>query len=307
MLDFLRFDCEFDYTKGNSPNYGLTVACTAIICYATVFLEIVVHCNLDGSCSAIRKKAAHTATTASLRTNPDRTAIPTIVIEQPQLRAQPSLDATDIPTIEQELQPTKNKTLPDCCCVPSPSPRVRANRLVIAILFYAVILGAFIYRVHSFADPYVRPACRRYVQKSDIPGPNWWVVGLFNVLPFVVATFSLIRTVVDCWLVRYGRGLNYSGDLDWTTWLPCMPFSLLFLGVKAALMWPIALSMGQPSGNVEGRYWRLAAMEGDVEMQSEETRRLVDEHDEGESDYKRSYDGPPTYDVAVNDEDGARK
>lgn len=48
-------------------------------------------------------------------------------------------------------------------------------------------------------------------------------------------------------------------------------------------------------------------MEGDVEMQSEEARRLVDEHDKGESDYEGNFDVLPTYEAAVSDEGGARK
>ena len=56
-----------------------------------------------------------------------------------------------------------------------------------------------------------------------------------SVLPFIAATFSLLCTVGDCWLVGESMGLNYAGQKgrdDWVTWPPCLLPSLVFVVIR---------------------------------------------------------------------------
>lgn len=301
---FEQEDCRFDYIS-DQPNI-YTIVCSILIPLFTIFLELAVHsylscCNTIGNDSKNTNVSSHGVST------------PVVVNEQPQLQVPPTINATqaELPADAQELEEGKRKSqVTPACCIANPSPNIRANRFIVAVLLYTVVLSAFIVRIHDIDDPYIRPECRRYVPKSSIPGPNWFVVVLYNIIPFIAATFSMIRTVVDCWLVRSGRGLKYAGQSsgeDWTTWPPCMPFFLLFVGVRQAFRWPIALLMNRPLSSAGQQYDRVATVDGDVEMQGEEARRLVDDHDGDRSDYEEDDADPPAYNVAIHNQGDAGK
>lgn len=195
-------------------------------------------------------------------------------------------------------------------CHPHPSPNVRANRFIAAVILYALVLTAFILRIQDINNPYVRPMCRPYVGKwkgtGGIPDPNWWAVVLLNILPFIAASFSLIRTVVDCLLVRWRQVLSYDapiGDEAWRMWPPCMPFFIVFVAIFVLIDglfgWPVAWLMGRPRSSIWSTPRNESGRREDIEMQGEETRRLVDSVDgEGTEDEERT-DGPPAYDEAV--------
>ena len=56
-----------------------------------------------------------------------------------------------------------------------------------------------------------------------------------SVLPFIAATFSLLCTVGDCWLVGESMGLKYAGRKgrhDWMTWPPCLLPFLVFVVIR---------------------------------------------------------------------------
>lgn len=296
---FEQEDCRFDYIS-DQPNI-YTIVCSILIPLFTIFLELAVHsylsyCNTIGNDSKNTNVSSHGVST------------PVVVNEQPQLQVPPAINATQAELLAdaQELEEWKRKSqVTPACCIANPSPNIRANRFIVAVLLYTVVLSAFIVRIHDIDDPYIRPECRRYVPKSSIPGPNWFVVVLYNIIPFVAATFSMIRTVVDCWLVRSDRGLKYAGQSsgeDWTTWPPCMPFFLLFVGVRQAFRLPIALLMNRPLSSAGQRYDRVATVDGDIEMQGEEARRLVDDHDGDKSDYEEDDADPPAYNVAIHNQ-----
>jgi hypothetical protein len=307
---FEQEDCRFDYIS-DQPNI-YTIVCSILIPLFTVFLELAVHSPLS-CCNTIGNDSDNKTSNACTNVSSHGVSTPVVVNEQPQLQVPPTLNATQAELLAdaQQLEEWKRKSqVTPACCIANPPPNIRANRFIVAVLLYTVVLSAFIVRIHDIDDPYIRPACRPYVWKGSIPGPNWFVVVLYNIIPFVAATFSMIRTVVDCWLVRSGRGLKYagqSGGEDWTTWPPCMPFFLLFVGVRQAFRWPIALLMNRPLGFVGARYDRVATVDGDIEMQGEEARRLVDDHDGDGSDYEGDNADPPAYNVAIHDQGAAGK
>lgn len=131
--------------------------------------------------------------------------VPTIVEEQACSHA-PSEVPTSQVSVSDQIHETvqRESSLRIDCCLPNSSPNIRGNQRVTAVFLYAVILTAFL-RIRSLHDhsEQIRPACQTYHLrvKLSIPEPNWWVVVLFNILPFIAASLSLIRTVVDHFLV----------------------------------------------------------------------------------------------------------
>ncbi|KAF9691352.1 hypothetical protein EKO04_010567 [Ascochyta lentis] len=288
---FTSSECEFEYIS-NMPTVT-NVICTILIVGFTVFLEIAVHGKTD-CCTTISDENDQ-----SVDTDPDATSrevlLPTIVIEQPgSYKPLPShAPSVNAEIQDAEVEQSQLSVQPDFCCYPNPSPNVRANRLITAVFLYAVVLAAFITRMHEIKDPYIRPECRRYV---SIPEPNWWGVVLLNILPVIAASFSLMRTVVDCLLVRWGQGLTYGGQTGgsaWLTWAPCMPFYLVYIGVGGLFKWPIGWLMGKHRSRWSATRTAIG-MRGDIEMQGEEATGLIDDVD-GEG----SVDGPPAYDGTV--------
>lgn len=305
---FTKQSCEFDYTvvsHGELP----AVFCTVAICYGTFFLEIVVHSYMN-CCNTIRDEEGFNP----LSTSPDsqQARLPKIVVEQPRSEAPPRADSSqgDASQPNESGQSSESAHAnfppsPTYCdwCVANPSPNIRANRLIVAIFLYAAILAAFIIRIDYIRGPDIRYECQRYVSKHSIPGPNWWIIGLFNILPFFIATLSLSRTVVDLYLVRSGRGLKYAGQNDtedWTTWPPCMAFFLVFVCIRTAVRWPIILLMGTPRHRAGLGFNGSTHADEDIEMRGEETRGLVDGVDDGDSDYEGDDVGPPAYGDAVH-------
>lgn len=308
----MRLKCEAYYNTDLANSYS--VGCTIAILFFTVFLELGAHYHAN---------CCHTISDDEYPMKPRKfpkkaSRRPTIVNEQPRRQTTPDMNGsqTNASSTELEAQPAPKKQPPqeDCCvgCRARPSPNIRANRLIVAIFFYAIVLTAFILRFRDIEHPHIRPECTPYVWRGDgsIPGPNWWAVGLLNIVPFIFATFSMLRTVVDCVLVRWGLHLKYAGEdgpNDWLTWPQCMPVFLVFVCIRAGFRWPIALLMGRPRESGRPRHDMRAGLEGDIEMQGEETRRLVDDHDDdAESDYEGDGSGPPAYDYAVHDRGSAR-
>ena len=299
---FERQSCEFKYNTDFPSLRG--IVCSYIITFFAIFLELAVHSSMR--CCSTTGHDSDNNTFSATNVPSHGASTPVVVNEQPQLQVPPALHATQAEVLAeaQELEESGRKSgVKSGNCVPNPSPNIRANRFIFAFLLYTVVLSAFIVRIHEIDDPYISPECRRWVWKGSIPGPNWFAVVLFNIIPFIAATFSMIRTAVDCWLVRSGRSLKYVGQSDgevWTTWPPCMPFYLLFEGVRWAFRWPIAFLMNRPLSSAGERYDRVATVDGDIEMQGEEVRGLLDDHDGDESDYEGDNAGPPAYDDAIH-------
>ncbi|KAH6639082.1 hypothetical protein C7974DRAFT_126041 [Boeremia exigua] len=272
--------CRWD---GGGPDRLSSVICTALMLYLTAFLEVAVHMN----CCGTREDGERHDT------SPDDTSqealLSTIVAEQPRPQSTPQANlsqgnTSDPSTNEEAAKPDPSKApyALTCCvfCLPNPSPSVRANRLIIAILLYAAILTAFIIRVRN-------------------PEPNCYALGFFNILPLCIASLSLLRAVIDCYLVRQGRSLTYVGQEGaegWTTWPPCMAFFLPFWCIRAGLGWPIEWLMGMPLGARN----RRAFVEEDIEMGGEETRGLVDGLDEDDSEGEGERGDPPAYETEHN-------
>ncbi|KAF2626341.1 hypothetical protein BU25DRAFT_411746 [Macroventuria anomochaeta] len=301
--------CEFDYNS-NAPN-TYTVVCTALIVLFTFLLEYVAHSHLD-CCNMINDDDDNNTLNTSLNTRSHEVLSPTIVDEQPRPRIAPQDDepqvATSQPIASDQVPKSAQKKPPplsDCCtcCLPYPSPNIRANRLIVAVFLYAVTLTAFIVRIHDINHPYIRPECQGYVWKGQgsIPEPNWWAVALLNILPFIAASFNLVRTVVDCFLVRWGQALVYDGGISGTcTWPPCIPLFLVYVVIKGVFAWPIAWMMGRPMSSVWLASKAQTRRRDDIEMQGDETRRLVDDVDGEGEEGEGSTDGPPAYNVAVH-------
>lgn len=296
-----KSDCENEYNTTNAKGYG--VVCTLLILIFTVFLELGAHWHAS-CCNTISDDMYHEW---SRRHPKSASQEPTIVDEQPEPQTAPHFDTSQNDTSTAEPAAQKKPPPPDDCCTGcprDPSPNIRANRLIIAIFLYAVVLTAFISRIRDIEDPYIRPECTRYVWRGNgsIPGPNWWAVAILNIVPFIAASFSLMRTVVDCLLVRWGLHLKYVGEDGpdgWLTWPTCMPFFLVFVCVRAAFRLPITLLMGRPRDLARPGYTMVAGGDEDIEMRGGESRRLVNDHDSG--DYQGEGSGPPAYDYAVHD------
>lgn len=311
LIDLARTKCELDYANDGAST--TTVLCTLLILIFAIILEFAVLGTLK-CCDTVKDDPDDRLPTAPDATS-EETLLPTIVVEQPEPLATP-VDTPQTSTADQDVEQAKKKC-DDTLCHPNPSPNVRANRFLAAVLLYAVVLTAFIIRIHNIDHPYIRPECRHYVGKwtgsrGGIPGPNWWAVVLLNIIPFVASSFSLIRTVVDCFLVRWGQGLSYDVTESNTSraWPPCVSIFLvavlLYTLVDTLLAWPIALLMGRPRSSASSPS-RGERRGEDIEMQGEELRGLIDGVDE-EDDGGERVDEPPAYDEAVHQEqDGAKE
>lgn len=239
--------------------------------------------------------------------------LPGVVEKQPRPQAPPDAEASSSSSAQTPASaPEKTHTEKQSYCLPNVSPNIRANRLITAIFVYAGVLTFFIIRMRDIRVPHLRPECAGYTslyRASDkMPVPNWWVVLLLNILPFVCASFGLLRTIVDCALVRWEQGLGYGdkkADKTWT-WPVCMPLVALwffpYMAIKVLLVFPIACMMGRSLKSAWSNAISKArtARNDDIEMQSEETRRLVDDVDGAEEAEEQS-DGPPAYDEAVHE------
>lgn len=275
----------------------------------TLALEALSHGTL--TCSTI--SGGDDANNVHTDERPHRVVFPAIVAEQPRPEVPPVAAASSSaseqsPVSAQEKTPTHKPS----CCLPNVSPNVRANRLITAIFLYAGILAFFIIRMRDVRIPHLRPECANYVsiyRASDkMPVPNWWWVLPLNILPFVCASFSLLRTVVDCVLVRWGQGLDYGETKANNTWAwpVCMPLKALwflpYITIKVLMVYPIACMMGRPMSTT----WSSTipktqrARSDDIEMQSEEMTRLVDDVD-GVEEAEERPDSPPAYDEAVRE------
>lgn len=308
----LKETCELDYKKDKGPSTS-TVLCTILIIFFTIILELAVHSYMN-CCNTIEDTDVYNA----FGKPPDEEELLSPVItEQPQPEALLQADVPCNDTVEPnasdptpEPEQKKRPPSPDCCtlCFPNPSPNIRANRLIAAVLLYAVVLAAFIVRMNGINNPYIRDECRRFIVKHDIPGPSWWAVALLNILPLCIASLSVLRTIVDCFLVRWGTGLKYVGQGgadDWTTWPMCMSCFLVFVCIREAARLPITLLMGLPRGSAVSRHGQRSHNQEDIEMGGEELRGLAEGVDD-DSDFEGDPGGPPAYNDAVHRQEGVQ-
>ncbi len=203
---FAEGDCRYEYLSGLTLK---PILCTIIIVWFTILLEVAVACGgcaINDGIDRTSPESAITLQEGLLRTS--------TVTEQPhsqpslQLRA-PEHQANDKAPDEAETKPA---AVSNIWCLPNAPPRIRANRLIMALILYTAILTAFSIRMHDVVNPYISPECNRYFPASSIPR-NWWFTVLLNILPFVTATFSFMRAVVDCYLVRWNSSLSWGkGD-----------------------------------------------------------------------------------------------
>lgn len=275
----------------------------------TVVLELLSHETL--ACSTIGDDDDVNNTRTG--TNRHGAVLPVIVEEQPRPQPPPEAQASTSAS-EQSPASTQKKTpaSKSSSCLPNVSPNIRANRLITAIFLYTGIITLFIIRMRDITVPHLRPECADYIslfRASDkMPAPMWWVFVPLNILPFVCASCCLLRTIVDCVLVRWGLGLGYSDKKAGNTlvWPVCMPLKALwflpYMTIKVLMVFPIAFMMGRPLRSA----WSNAisktqtTRKDDIEMQSEEARRLVDDMD-GDEEAEGHIDGPPAYDEAVHE------
>jgi hypothetical protein len=153
------------------------------------------------------------------------------------------------------------------------SPQLRAKRLAVASILYPIILTVFTIRM------------------TDGTGPAAFY--LVSIIPFTIATFAFLRTLVDCVLVRFKIGLSRSFGAEGIPWMPFMPFSFVVCGLFEGGKWCAGMIMG--SG-------RMDKGEREEDM-GEETWGLVGNVDGGESGSEdgdgEGFGGPPAYDEAV--------
>jgi hypothetical protein len=153
-------------------------------------------------------------------------------------------------------------------CEPYPSPSTRARRLTrstILLIPICLVLG------FRMADR-VSEECIRYISSS---APlNWW-----DIVLLIMAFDAWLRALIDCLLVRWGKGLIYPAKSSWGIgWPPFAPVSLV-ITVAASLV-------------NKGAKWvmgKTVAENNDLEL--EENRGLIVGIDAENQDVH----GPPAY------------
>jgi hypothetical protein len=118
--------------------------CTVLIFLFTIAMEVTVHCTVD-CCNTVNDDEDEEA----FDTTPYGTA--TTVQEQPQPYTAPQVDVP-----QHSMKDASTQTEPPIraeCCLPNPSPNIRANRLITAVFLYAVVLTAFIIQMHGITHP----------------------------------------------------------------------------------------------------------------------------------------------------------
>ncbi|KAH4121867.1 hypothetical protein HBH47_095560 [Parastagonospora nodorum] len=189
------------------------------------------------------------------------------------------------------LEITAHKNFSGAADRPYATLHTRATRLAIACLLYPLLLTCFVLRIVN-AQAYARrtSACREWVA-----GPFWPTIWILNVFPLACATCAFLRTLVDCVLSRWGRGLRNvlsRERREGTVWVPVLPVSgvvvgvlAVFEGVKGGIGW----AMGREGFGEEG-VGLVEGVEGDWEG------------GEGEGD-GRDEDGLPECEEVVGAED----
>ncbi|KAF2465164.1 uncharacterized protein BDR25DRAFT_346268 [Lindgomyces ingoldianus] len=116
----------------------------------------------------------------------------------------------------------------------------RATRFVAASFLLIPVCLIFGYLIRSHTQDY--GGCETVVEIAE---PNWWLIAVFNIFPFVCACTAWLRALVGCVVVRWGR----DGRGDYTMWpgsLPpfaiLLPFSLVALVLRSGALW----MMGKP-------------------------------------------------------------
>jgi hypothetical protein len=110
-------------------------------------------------------------------------------------------------------------------CEPHPSPSTRARRFTrstILLIPICLVLGL------RMADR-TSEECMRYIASS---APlNWW-----DIVLFIIAVDAWLRALIDCLLIRWGKGLRYPAKSSWGLgWPPFAPVSLV-ITVAASLV-----------------------------------------------------------------------
>lgn len=197
------------------------------------------------------------------------------------------------------------------CTENAPDPPLRASRFAMGLIIYAGILAAFIVRIRDARDqPYIPEPCQ---EEIGLEGPDWTAIAFLNIIPFICATFALLRAFVDCVLVRWGKSLGiFSTGTFAVPWPPCAPvlgilFVVVFVVVVALYLLfecvriPAALIMGRWEASIWTAEFARGSENGNVdeERRGEEGMGLVQNADGGENADGEGSEEPPAYDEAV--------
>ena len=194
------------------------------------------------------------------------------------------IDALDVSPPVEQTKCTKTSTT--IWCEPHPSISTRVRRLTWATILLVPVCLVFGFRMADTNFLNVRHECMKFL--SFLPlRPNWWAITLLNIVPFVLAITAWIRALVDCLLVRWGKGLRYPDeDTPLFAWPPCAPvfFVILFAAV------PLFLLMGLLNKGARWVAGKTVVENDDVEL-GEENRGLI----VGMDAEDRDMDAPPAY------------
>lgn len=262
--------CKHELYTLSGPSRGW---CTAIIIILTILVEVAVHANMKFSVSEEKKNST-----------PEMTAN---VPSEPQ--SQESPQAQDVESDKQNVESVDS--------VP-PSAIVRANRLAVAIFLYIPLTVAFAFRMHEASSiSHIHTSCHRYIPRGALP--NWWILTIFVIVPFISASCAILRALVDCVLFRWGKTVSSL----WTACMPLFVVAVLGLFIFEGVKWPIVVMMGRRELSLFAPKGREG--EGEGEMR-DETRRSVNRADVNVGvDGERS-DGLPAYEEACRERKGTK-
>lgn len=277
------------------------VWCTLALIALAVALEVIINMSFkDCGCgSKDEEKAINALSNPSLETS----AIPNTAPISEQPRPVDGLQAEPQSAPGEGTQSIQVASADEsCCCTASPSPHTRATRLAYAMILYAGVLAVFILRIQdAMRRPYVDILCTSIIHPSTA---NWTAITFLNIIPFVCASTSFLRAVVDCVLVRYRKALTYDFESkEGCGWMPCMPFmSVLIVAylVFECLKIPIAFLMGDREVSLwTSKTKKKKATVDEIEMRGEEAQGLMSGENAGE---ELDLDRLPAYDEVVNPE-----
>jgi hypothetical protein len=131
------------------------------------------------------------------------------------------IDAFNAPPSVERSKSTEASTTAWCEPYPSPSTRARRfTRSTILLIPICLVLG---FRMANRTSG----ECMRYIASAPL---HWW-----DIVLFIIAVDAWLRALIDCLLVRWGKGLRYPAKSSWGLgWPPFAPVSLV-ITVAASL------------------------------------------------------------------------
>jgi uncharacterized membrane protein len=230
--DYVKAQCKHDYSATFK-----TVVLTLLGLILTTLIECVVHSSFK-PVSKTTTELQHPPNSPSEidAPTPNATELPAHNTTEPT-----SIDASDVsPPVEQTKS---NKTSTTVWCEPHPSVSTRARRLTWATILLIPICLVFGFRMGDTISHF-RYECRQFLASS--PQPYWWTITFLNIIPFVIAVTAWIRALVDCLLVRWGKGLRYlNKDTSFFEWPPCAPiFFVIVFAIASLLLFMELLNKG---------------------------------------------------------------